>query len=159
MQPELDVKSTRLRSLDAYRGFVMLAMASGGAGALAGFVDHGNDVPSHILNGLRHQLDHVAWRGGVFWDMIQPSFMFMVGVAMPFSFASRTARGEPWSRMLGHALVRSVVLVHSRSSWRRMAADTRITRSSTCSARSAWVIVRLLAARIDRRPSSSPPLS
>ena len=101
----------RLRSLDAYRGFVMLAMASGGAGALAGFVDHGNDVPSHILNGPRHQLDHVAWRGGVFWDMIQPSFMFMVGVAMPFSFASRIARGEPWSRMLGHALVRSVVLV------------------------------------------------
>jgi predicted acyltransferase len=89
----------------------MLAMASGGAGALAGFVDHGNDVSSHILGMLRHQLDHVAWRGGVFWDMIQPSFMFMVGVAMPFSFASRTARGEPWMRMFGHALVRSTVLV------------------------------------------------
>ena len=111
MRSDLDVNSTRLRSLDAYRGFVMLAMASGGAGALAGFVDHGNDVSSHILGTLRHQLDHVAWRGGVFWDMIQPSFMFMVGVAMPFSFASRTARGEPWTRMLGHALVRSAVLV------------------------------------------------
>ena len=37
--------------------------------------------------------------------------MFMVGVAMPFSFASRTARGETWTRMFGHALVRSVVLV------------------------------------------------
>jgi heparan-alpha-glucosaminide N-acetyltransferase len=111
MRPDLDVNSTRLRSLDSYRGFVMLAMASGGAGALAGFVDHGNDVSSHILGMLRHQLDHVAWRGGVFWDMIQPSFMFMVGVAMPFSFASRTARSEPWTRMLGHALVRSAVLV------------------------------------------------
>ena len=111
MLPDLDVKSARLRSLDAYRGFVMLAMASGGAGALAGFVDHGDGASSHILQWLRQQLDHVPWRGGVFWDMIQPSFMFMVGVAMPFSFASRTARGETWTRMFGHALVRSMVLV------------------------------------------------
>ena len=111
MQHDPDVKSTRLRSLDAYRGFVMLAMASGGAGVLAGLVDHGDGVSANVLQWLRHQLDHVAWRGGVFWDMIQPSFMFMVGVAMPFSFASRTARGETWTRMFGHALFRSLVLV------------------------------------------------
>ena len=41
MSSEPDVKSPRLRSLDAYRGLVMLAMASGGAGALAGFADPG----------------------------------------------------------------------------------------------------------------------
>jgi heparan-alpha-glucosaminide N-acetyltransferase len=111
MLADLDGKSTRLRSLDAYRGFVMLAMASGGAGALAGIVDHGDGLSSQILPWLRHQLDHVPWRGGVFWDMIQPSFMFMVGVAMPFSFASRTARGETWPRMFSHAIVRSAVLI------------------------------------------------
>ncbi|MGP0064888.1 MAG: DUF5009 domain-containing protein, partial [Isosphaeraceae bacterium] len=111
MLPDLDVKSARLRSLDAYRGFVMLAMASGGAGALSGFVDQGDGFSSQVLAWLRHQLDHVPWRGGVFWDMIQPSFMFMVGVAMPFSFASRTARGETWTRMFGHALIRSLVLI------------------------------------------------
>src|ERR1700685_1498095 len=99
MPPDPDIKSTRLRSLDAYRGLVMLAMASGGAGALAGLDVHGDGVSSHALQWLRQQLDHVPWRGGVFWDMIQPSFMFMVGVAMPFSFASRTARGETWPRM------------------------------------------------------------
>jgi hypothetical protein len=46
MQPDLDYKSTSLRSLDAYRGFIMLAMASGNAAGLAGFVDHGNNVSS-----------------------------------------------------------------------------------------------------------------
>jgi heparan-alpha-glucosaminide N-acetyltransferase len=111
MPPDPGITSTRLRSLDAYRGFVMMAMASGGAGALAGLGDHGDGVSSHVLQWLRQQLDHVPWRGGVFWDMIQPSFMFMVGVAMPFSFASRTARGETWPRMFGHALVRSMVLI------------------------------------------------
>ena len=32
--------------------------------------------------------------GCSFWDLIQPSFMFMVGVAMPFSYASRRAAGQ-----------------------------------------------------------------
>jgi heparan-alpha-glucosaminide N-acetyltransferase len=111
MLPDHDGGSTRLRSLDAYRGFIMLAMASGGAGALAGFVDNSETFASHFVHVLRQQLDHVEWRGGVFWDMIQPSFMFMVGVAMPFSYANRTARGETWLRMFGHALLRSLILI------------------------------------------------
>ncbi len=102
--------STRLGSLDAYRGFVMLAMASGGAGALAGLAGSGETFASNLVR-ILHQLDHVAWRGCVFWDLIQPSFMFMVGVAMPFSHASRVGRGETWAKMFGHALLRSVILV------------------------------------------------
>ena len=43
--------------------------------------------------------------------MIQPSFMFMVGAALPFSIASRRARGQSFGHMFLHALVRSVVLV------------------------------------------------
>jgi len=111
MLPDQDGQSTRLRSLDAYRGFIMLAMASGGAGMLAGFIDNGESFGSSLVHLLRQQLDHVPWRGCVFWDLIQPSFMFMVGVAMPFSYASRIARGETWSRMFGHALLRSLVLI------------------------------------------------
>jgi heparan-alpha-glucosaminide N-acetyltransferase len=111
MSPDHDAQPTRLRSLDAYRGFVMLAMASGGAGMLAGFPDPGESFGSKLVEALRQQLDHVPWRGGVFWDMIQPSFMFLVGVAMPFSYANRSARGETWPRMFGHALVRSAVLI------------------------------------------------
>ena len=40
------------------------------------------------------QLQHVEWTGCTAWDLIQPSFMFMVGVAMPYSFASRASVGN-----------------------------------------------------------------
>ena len=43
--------------------------------------------------------------------MIQPSFMFIVGVALVYSCASRSARGESWGHMAWHAVWRSVVLV------------------------------------------------
>ncbi len=60
---------------------------------------------------LARQLDHVAWKGCAFWDLIQPSFMFMVGVSMAYSYANRQARGQSYGRMFGHALFRSFVLV------------------------------------------------
>ena len=36
---------------------------------------------------------HVAWEGASLHDLIQPSFSFLVGVAMPYSIASRLAKG------------------------------------------------------------------
>src|SRR5262245_50517626 len=111
MLPDQKTDQERLRSLDAYRGFVMLAMAFGGAGALSGLAYDGETISAQVVHILRQQLDHVEWRGCVFWDLIQPSFMFMVGVAMPFSYARRSARGESWLGMLGHAVLRSLVLI------------------------------------------------
>ena len=49
--------------------------------------------------------------GIAFWDLIQPAFMFMVGVAMPFSYARRTNFGESSRGRLFHALIRAIVLV------------------------------------------------
>src|ERR1700722_9083743 len=80
----------RLVSLDAYRGFIMLVMASGGLGFVA---MHKKFPDSGLWSFLGFQFDHVEWTGCAFWDLIQPSFMFMVGVAAPFSFASRAAKG------------------------------------------------------------------
>jgi predicted acyltransferase len=98
----------RLLSLDAYRGFTMLAMASGGLGFAQASVE---SPDNQLLSALALQLDHVPWRGGVFWDLIQPSFMFIVGVAMPFSHAARAAHGQSWNRQLVHAVIRSAILV------------------------------------------------
>jgi predicted acyltransferase len=98
----------RLVSLDAYRGFVMLAMASSGLGVAAvarNFPDSG------VWKFLAGQTEHVEWRGLAFWDLIQPSFMFIVGVAMPWAFANRKAKGQGWWSQFGHAIVRSLVLV------------------------------------------------
>src|SRR5437762_9204801 len=61
--------------------------------------------------GIARWFDHVPWQGGVFWDLIQPAFMFMVGVSMPYSCAARAARGNGWLKLFGHALLRALVLV------------------------------------------------
>lgn len=109
----MSVKSTagaagRLLSLDAYRGFVMLAMASDGL-RLTEVARHfkGNS----FWDAVGYQFDHVPWLGCAAWDLIQPSFTFMVGVAMAYSYAARAARGQSYGWMLGHALWRSLVLV------------------------------------------------
>jgi heparan-alpha-glucosaminide N-acetyltransferase len=99
----------RLVSLDAYRGFIMLAMASSGFAFAQVHKNLKLDTP--VWNFLAFQFDHVEWQGCAFWDLIQPSFMFMVGVALPFSFASRTAHGDSYANMLGHAVRRAIILV------------------------------------------------
>jgi heparan-alpha-glucosaminide N-acetyltransferase len=43
--------------------------------------------------------------------LIQPAFMFMVGIALPWSIANRQARGQSFGSMFGHALWRSLLLV------------------------------------------------
>src|SRR5207302_3081917 len=103
-------KPARLASLDAYRGFIMLAMASAlGVGFKAVADNTGlNETEHDIWQTLYGQFEHVPWVGCSFWDLIQPSFMFMVGVAIPFSHASRVAKGESGWRIVGHVLLRSL---------------------------------------------------
>jgi predicted acyltransferase len=98
----------RLTSLDAYRGFIMLVMASGGLGI---FEVSKKFPDSRVWQTLGYHFHHVNWLGCAFWDLIQPSFMFMVGVAMAYSYAARQAHGQSYPRMLLHAMIRSVVLV------------------------------------------------
>jgi heparan-alpha-glucosaminide N-acetyltransferase len=100
--------AARLVSLDAYRGFVMVCLAANGFGIAA---TAKNFPDSGLWQMLRYQFDHVPWTGCAFWDLIQPSFMFMVGVSLPYSYAKRHASGESYFRMLGHAIIRSIVLV------------------------------------------------
>jgi predicted acyltransferase len=106
--PAKPPKAARLASLDAYRGFIMLAMASAGLGlpqVARSFPD------SPIWRFLGYQFEHVLWTGCAFWDLIQPSFMFMVGVAMPYSFASRAAQGDSFARRYAHTIYRALILV------------------------------------------------
>jgi predicted acyltransferase len=100
----------RLVSLDAYRGFTMLLMASAGFG-ITRMASNDSFTEHQILERLAYQFQHVVWRGCSLWDMIQPSFMFIVGVAMPFSYARRQTEGQPRGRQFVHALVRSIALV------------------------------------------------
>jgi len=101
-------KPERLLSLDAYRGAIMLLMASSGLG----LAEVAKQFPaSQVWQFLGHHADHAMWTGCTLWDLIQPAFMFMVGVALPWSLANRRARGSAFGQMFGHALWRSLVLV------------------------------------------------
>jgi predicted acyltransferase len=100
--PRLETK--RYLALDAYRGFIMLLLASEGFG----FSELRNDPTWGRVAGW---FNHVPWEGGVFWDMIQPAFMFMVGVAMPFSLAKRIAQGATSRDNLRHMLGRCFRLI------------------------------------------------
>ena len=123
VKTSLPERSQRLTSLDAYRGFVMLAMASGGLAFAPVFREHREQILAEyggtayavwwqrLWETLSYQFDHVAWTGCSIWDLIQPSFMFMVGVSMPFSYSKRKAQGQSELRMLGHAVFRSIVLI------------------------------------------------
>ena len=99
-------------SLDAYRGFVMLAMVSGGLGLHGLAREKLKDFPNDpIWKQVFFHTDHVLWEGCSFWDLIQPSFMFMVGVAMAFSNANRRATGQSYAAMFAHALLRAILLI------------------------------------------------
>jgi predicted acyltransferase len=54
---------------------------------------------------------HVEWAGMSLHDMIQPSFTFLVGVALPYSIQSRLAKGQRFGQMLAHTLWRSLLLI------------------------------------------------
>jgi heparan-alpha-glucosaminide N-acetyltransferase len=101
-------RTERLTSLDAFRGAIMLLMASSGFG-LSQIAKKFPD--SSLWQFIGTQTDHTPWIGCTLWDVIQPAFMFMVGVAVPWSVANRKARGDSFGSMLGHALWRSLLLV------------------------------------------------
>lgn len=97
----------RLLSLDAFRGFIMLLMASSGFGIVQMAAAH----PGSVWEFIKPQFAHQDWQGCSLWDLIQPSFMFMVGMAAPFSYAKRREHGQSFFGMAWHALSRSVLLV------------------------------------------------
>lgn len=98
----------RLASLDAYRGLVMLLMMAEVLRLCEVAAAIPNSAFWHIL--CWHQ-SHVEWIGCSLHDLIQPSFSFLVGVALPFSIASRMARHQSPATMAAHALWRALILI------------------------------------------------
>jgi heparan-alpha-glucosaminide N-acetyltransferase len=99
---------SRLTSIDAYRGMVMFLMLS----ELIHLYDLKSLYPNTtIFSWLAFHTTHVEWEGCSLHDLIQPSFTFLVGAAMPFSIASRIRKGHSTVRLLGHAAWRSLILI------------------------------------------------
>ncbi|MCP3933681.1 MAG: DUF5009 domain-containing protein [Bacteroidetes bacterium] len=99
----------RLLSLDFYRGLTMFLL-------IAEFSNLFSHLVAPELNGsfvfsIGQQFHHVKWEGLHFWDLIQPFFMFIVGVAMPFSFSKRRAKGDPPGQIRNHVFKRAFLLL------------------------------------------------
>src|SRR4051794_16101523 len=97
--------STRLTSLDTFRGLTMLLLISHGFGLYDAL--RGNTS----MPWLAAQFDHAQWVGCTLWDLIQPAFTFIVGAAMPLSFVRRRQEGASRGELFRHVLWRACLLI------------------------------------------------
>ena len=88
--------ASRLMSLDLFRGATIAGMI---------LVNNGGDERTTYW-----PLKHAQWNGWTPTDLVFPFFLFIVGVAMAYSFSSRLKRGESRQRLLGHVLWRGLIL-------------------------------------------------
>jgi predicted acyltransferase len=86
----------RLISLDVFRGATIAAM----------ILVNDPGSWSHIYP----PLEHAEWNGWTPTDLIFPFFLFIVGVSMTLSFASRIARGLTRRALIVHVVRRSVLI-------------------------------------------------
>ncbi|CAG5068252.1 hypothetical protein DYBT9623_00981 [Dyadobacter sp. CECT 9623] len=98
----------RVSSVDAYRGFVMFLMMA----EVLRLEQISESFPdSAFWSFLAFHQSHVPWVGCSLHDLIQPSFSFLVGVAMPYSMASRASQNQSTGVMWYHTLRRSLILI------------------------------------------------
>jgi predicted acyltransferase len=87
----------RLLCLDIYRGIMVAGMI---------LVDNpGSDEHAYW------PIMHAKWNGWTPADFIFPSFLFLVGISLVYSFDARRGRGETNKHILWHAFKRSLILI------------------------------------------------
>ena len=84
----------RLLSLDVFRGMTIAAMI----------------LVNNIEGQTYSQLRHSAWDGLTFTDTIFPFFLWIIGVAMVFSFKRRLDQKTDKTKLLLHIFRRSLIL-------------------------------------------------
>lgn len=100
------VASDRITSVDFFRGLTMFLLI----GESTGMFHYISQINTSFTQFLGTQLSHHEWHGLYFWDLIQPFFMFIVGVAIPFAVANRLKKGATNKSLYLHALKRSALL-------------------------------------------------
>lgn len=97
----------RLYSLDALRGFDMFWIMG------AEEIVHGmaKATGSSFWQVFSNELTHPAWNGFHFYDLIFPLFLFMAGVATPFSVGREMERGATRSQLIKRVVKRGLILV------------------------------------------------
>tara|TARA_R110000868_G_scaffold22001_6_gene90783 strand:- start:815 stop:1912 length:1098 start_codon:yes stop_codon:yes gene_type:complete len=99
----------RLLSLDFYRGLTMFLLIAEFSNLFSFMVSP--ELQGTIIHAIGEQFHHVEWEGLHFWDLIQPFFMFIVGVSMPLSFSKRMAKGDSFKQLRTHAFKRAFLML------------------------------------------------
>lgn len=105
--PALSKPSARLRSIDALRGIDMFWIVGGEH--LVASLAKTNDW--RWLDWFAGQMHHPGWQGFTLYDLIFPLFLFLAGVAMPFSLGGKLEKGVPRRTLVRKAAVRAALLV------------------------------------------------
>ena len=104
---EQTINSQRLYSLDALRGFDMFWIM----GAEEIFHNLSEITGSAFWNTLSVQFNHPAWHGFAFYDLIFPLFLFLAGVATPYSIGKQIEKGTSKPSLLFRIIKRGLILV------------------------------------------------
>lgn len=99
--------SQRLYSLDALRGFDMFWIIGGEEIVHAMYKATGNS----FWGGFAEELTHPAWNGFHFYDLIFPLFLFIAGVATPYSVGRELEKGKNKNQLLLRVIKRGLLLV------------------------------------------------
>ena len=104
---KVTISSRRLYSLDALRGFDMFWIM----GAEEVFHEMSDVTGSGFWGALSNQFQHPAWHGFAAYDMIFPLFLFLAGVATPYSIGSQLEKGKSKKDLLIKVIKRGLILV------------------------------------------------
>ena len=99
--------TARVNSIDFFRGLTMFLLAGESTEIFAQFLK----IDNSFIQAIALQFHHHEWHGLHFWDLIQPFFMFIVGVSIPFAVANRLKKGDSLQIINYHAYKRSFLLL------------------------------------------------
>ncbi|MEP7257592.1 MAG: heparan-alpha-glucosaminide N-acetyltransferase domain-containing protein [Flavitalea sp.] len=98
----------RLLSLDFLRGAIMVTLMLGETGFFSKLniaFDNG------LTQFLHYEFEHSVWRGLRLWDILLPSFLFIAGTALAFSYNKQVQLGYSWQKAFRKVLRRSLLLL------------------------------------------------
>jgi heparan-alpha-glucosaminide N-acetyltransferase len=118
--PPASVFSTRVDSIDIYRGltiFLMIFVNEFGGPGMADIVN----APSWLWHAMKPDTFHFA-------DIIAPAFLFIMGVSLPFAVNKRLEKGDSLGQVWKHTLIRTGSLMIIGISMGNMRAGRLIMR-------------------------------
>lgn len=106
-QEKSNAINQRLMSLDVLRGFDMFWII-GGSQLICQITTISNCEWGNVLG---EQMNHAAWAGFHFFDLIFPLFMFLAGVSIPYAITGKLEKGVSRKSLTLRILRRVVILV------------------------------------------------